>query len=81
MVKKLIHYLYQALVPARFRAHWKHKGNNVHVDYKTSVFVPFNHISLGDNVYIGPRALFYCTGSQIIIWGGDNWSLSHRYRW
>ena len=70
MVKRVLQYLYHILIPIRFRVHWKHKGKNFHVDYSTSIFQPCNHIYLGDNTYIGPRALFYCTSSQIIIWGG-----------
>ena len=69
-IGKVCGYLYKKIIPSRFRANWKHKGKNVHVDYSTSIFQPFNHIYLGDNTYIGPRALFYCTNSQVIIWGG-----------
>ena len=68
--KRLLHHIIEMIIPTRFRANWKTKGKNVHIDYKTSIFHPFCNISLGDNVYIGPRALFYCTNSQIVIEGG-----------
>lgn len=68
-MKKIISFIFQRIVPVRFRANWKYIGNNVHVDYSTSIFQPFSHIYLGDNTYIGPRALFYCTNSEIVIWG------------
>ena len=68
-IQDLLNHFYSAIVPARFRADWMHKGENVHIDYSSSLFVPFKHIWLGDDVYIGPRALCYCTNSKIVIMG------------
>ena len=68
-IKDLMNQIYTKLVPSRFRADWMHRGKNVHIDYASSLFVPFKHIWLGDDIYIGPRALFYCTKSKIIIMG------------
>lgn len=62
--------LFQHLVSIKYGAHWEAKGDNVHIDYKTSIFNPYNHISLGHNIYIGPRALFYCSHSKIRIDSG-----------
>lgn len=70
MIKRIAASIARRLIPTRFRANWKHKGKKVHIEYSSSIFNPFNHISIGDNVYIGPRALMYCTRSEIRIMDG-----------
>ena len=66
-IKVFLKLLIKKVLPSRFCANWGLKGSNVHLDYSSSIFVPFSNIFLHDDVYIGPRALFYCSNSHIVI--------------